>query len=175
LTLIVEDGSGMSTAESYVSAADASTYFAAHGGATTAWTAATSGEQEAALRYARVWMDARYMWPGSIMKLSQALEWPRYGAFDSDGRIYLGVPQVIKDAQCELAKEHLNLALNTPVTQANFISSVSTSRSEGGDTDSLSVSYNAGAPVERDFTYVDRLLSKLTGYSTGNFGYAVRA
>ena len=49
MSLIVEDGTGKSTSESYISVADASTYFAAR--AVTSWAAlATDALREAALR-----------------------------------------------------------------------------------------------------------------------------
>ena len=57
MSLIVEDGTGLDTAESYVSVVDAGTYCTAHG--LTAWTG-TDGVKESALRNATQYIDTMY-------------------------------------------------------------------------------------------------------------------
>jgi hypothetical protein len=106
MALIVEDGTGKSTSESYISVSDASTYFTAR--AVTAWAAlATDAIREAALRKATEYMIAQYRdrWQGYRMyPLVQALCWPRYDvviegvSLDDDV-----IPEIIKRACCELA------------------------------------------------------------------------
>lgn len=78
MTLIVEDGTGLSTAESYISVADADTYFAARANAT--WAALLTAAKEAALRAATDYMEGRYgqLWKGARTSETQALSWPRY-------------------------------------------------------------------------------------------------
>lgn len=80
MSLIVEDGSGLSTSESYVSVADADTRLAALG--MTNWDTLTDTEKEQALRRATVFMEQRYRnrWKGTKLLRDQALSWPRYGA-----------------------------------------------------------------------------------------------
>lgn len=78
MALVVEDGTGKADAESYISVADADTYFAARGNAT--WAAiATSALKEAALRAATDYMEGRYgsLWKGERVDAVQALSWPR--------------------------------------------------------------------------------------------------
>lgn len=98
--MIVEDGTGLSTAQSYVSVADADAYHTAHGNAT--WTG-VDALKEAALVRATQALDARYSWQGYRLVETQALDWPRYDAYDVDGYYLSGVPQGIKDALCEMA------------------------------------------------------------------------
>jgi hypothetical protein len=79
MALVVEDGSGLSTAESYISVADATTYHAAR--ANTAWAdVADDATREALLRKATDFMVATYRerWAGYRVSTTQALDWPRY-------------------------------------------------------------------------------------------------
>lgn len=96
MTLIVEDGTGDPTAEAYISAADATTYFAARGNAV--WAALDADAQEQALRRAADYMGAQYglRWVGDRVTDSQALDWPRYPY----GEL---VPVAVARANAELA------------------------------------------------------------------------
>ena len=77
MTLIVETGSGSSTAESYISVADADTYHINHGNAT--WATLTTTVKEQLLRKATDYMVAVYRlkWDGYRYINTQALDWPR--------------------------------------------------------------------------------------------------
>ena len=77
MTLIVETGSGSSTAESYISVADADTYHSNHGNAT--WATLTTTVKEQLLRKATDYMVAVYRlkWDGYRYVNTQALDWPR--------------------------------------------------------------------------------------------------
>lgn len=75
MALTVEDGSGVTGAESYISLADADTYLAARG--FTAWASLSEGDKEAALRNATEYMEGRYVWKGERVADGQALSWPR--------------------------------------------------------------------------------------------------
>lgn len=105
MTLIVEDGTGLSTAESYLSVADCSTYNTAHN-AVVAWTSANEANQERALRNATQYLDAEWngRWQGSRATTTQVLAWPRSSVevdglcLDSDT-----LPRALKDACAELA------------------------------------------------------------------------
>lgn len=97
---------GASTANSYLSVADATTYFNKRLGSSE-WTTAgtTSPEtQTTALAMAALWMEQE-TWAGRIADSDQALAWPRIGTVDKDGYSIdaTTIPQVIKDAQCECA------------------------------------------------------------------------
>jgi hypothetical protein len=77
MALIVEDGTGLADAESYISVADADAYFLARGNAT--WAALTNGNKEAYLRQGTDYMVQMYrsLWAGERMTSTQALDWPR--------------------------------------------------------------------------------------------------
>lgn len=92
--------------DSYISIADADTYWSNHGSPSD-WTGASDADKEAALRFATEYIDAwgEGKWigvhPGSI---SQVRSWPRNKAVDSQGRTLSGsIPQRIKDATARLA------------------------------------------------------------------------
>ena len=155
MTLIVEDGTGMANAESYVGLVDGETYWAAHG-SPAAWTALTDPQKESALRYATRWIEnAPYIWHGVIKTYTQSLRWPRLDVYDADGRDVAELPSILKDAVCELALEHVANPINTPDETA--ISTVSAG--------SVSVTYAQGAEKTHTHAYVDGLLRPLYSYS----------
>lgn len=112
MALVVEDGSGLSAAESYVSVADADARQTALGN--TAWTG-TDAAKEQALRRATAFMEQRYRsrWKGTRLLRAQALSWPRYGAivdgYDLDSNY---VPDDIANACADLAVKALTETLN---------------------------------------------------------------
>lgn len=88
MALIVEDGTGKADAESYVSVADAETYFTARG---LDWIGSpATADKEQALRIATEWLDSTYaqQYRGRAKTEDQALDWPRRDAYDDDGRLF---------------------------------------------------------------------------------------
>ncbi len=77
MTLIVEDGTSKSTAESYISVADTDTYYSDRGN--TTWGVLTTTQKEQALRRATDYMSSQYRirWSGRRTTPTQALDWPR--------------------------------------------------------------------------------------------------
>jgi hypothetical protein len=77
MTLIVEDGTGLANAESYISVTAADTYFTNRGD--TVWAALDTPAKEAALRKATDYMLQSYRprWAGMRVTATQALDWPR--------------------------------------------------------------------------------------------------
>ena len=112
MALVVETGDALSTAESYISVADADARATALG--STAWTG-TDAAKEAALRRATAFMEQRYAsrWRGTRVLREQALSWPRYGAsahgFDLPSTT---VPGAIANACADLAARALTETLN---------------------------------------------------------------
>jgi hypothetical protein len=153
MALSVEDGTIIAGAESYVSAADATTYHAARGNA--AWTG-TDAIKEAALLKAAAYLDGHYCnrFKGSkYQPLEQAMQWPRVGVF-IDGHLLdaYTIPQRLKDAQCELALIALSADLAPSVSAGIKREKV----------DVLETEYFAGAPVGTTvYTAVNNLLSDL--------------
>ena len=151
MTLIVEDGSIVTGAESYISVADASTYHTARGN--TAWAAlATDALREAALRRATDYMRQAYRsrWQGYKVNEDQALDWPRYDvevegyAVDSDI-----VPTEVKNACAELALRASAADLNPDLTQG-------VAREKVGQ---IEVEYDKASPQFTRYRAIDALLS----------------
>jgi len=104
LTLI--DTAGSASANTYVSIADAGTYFEERLHSST-WTSASIESRKAALIWATRILDASVDWVGSIKSTDQALRWPRSGVYTADN-INIDddiVPSFVKYATCELAKQ----------------------------------------------------------------------
>lgn len=105
-SFVVEDGSGLSTANSYLSVANADTY---HTNVTRSsdWSGATAAVKQNALIVATQYLDIHYQgrWRGCKSSGTQALSWPRHSVEDDDG-YWLdssSLPQKLKDACAELA------------------------------------------------------------------------
>lgn len=151
MSLIVEDGTGKSTAESYISVADASTYFTAR--AVTAWAAlATDALREAALRKATEYMTAAYRnrWQGQrTIPTVQALCWPRVGVTVEN--VYVdstSVPEEIKRACAELALKAATAELNPDLTQGVISEQVG----------QIAVTYDKNSPQRTRYAAIDALL-----------------
>lgn len=78
MSLIVENGTGLSNAESYISVANADTRMTNLGNSN--WLTMSTLEKEQALRRATVYMEQAYRskWQGTRTTITQALSWPRY-------------------------------------------------------------------------------------------------
>jgi hypothetical protein len=113
--LFVEDGSGMPTANTYVSLSDANAYFATRLYAEN-WLAATVDAQVKALVTAAFTLDKGFIWRGNKYIRTSNLMWPRTWVVDSDNTQaffpqitrpnYLPaneIPVRVKRAQMELA------------------------------------------------------------------------
>lgn len=154
MPLIVEDGTGLANAESYVSEAVATTYFADR--AIETWLDVEN--KEAALRRAAQYIDAVYgmRWIGSPLTTTQALDWPRvYYVYDYDVPVaqpFATVPLELKHAQCECALR-FGLGTNMMPDRAR-----ATKSEQVG---SIAVTYMDGASEGTTFPFIDALLSKL--------------
>ncbi len=82
-TLVLEDGTGMASANSYASIADGDTY---HGASLYApeWTNATAANKAIALGMATRVIDSNCSFRGYRKSMTQALEWPRIRAKNDD-------------------------------------------------------------------------------------------
>jgi hypothetical protein len=117
MTLVVEDGSGISTAESYISVAAAGTRHTNLGN--TAWTG-TDAAKESALRRATAHMEQAYRtrWKGTRLTRAQALSWPRYGAIADGWDVpSTEVPTDVANACADLALKALADELAPDVTR----------------------------------------------------------
>ena len=104
MAIIIEDGTGKSDAEAYISVADTTAYHDARGN--SVWASADLADQESALRKAAEYIDYTFgpRWKGDRTNATQALDWPRFGVYvdgvliDSDE-----LPKQLVQACAELA------------------------------------------------------------------------
>lgn len=106
MALIVEDGTGLATAESYISVANADTYFSVRGD--TVWTALTTAQKESNLRKATEYMGQifRSRWSSIRYTAVQALDWPRASFTIDNGKTVIDsdeIPVEVTRACCEYA------------------------------------------------------------------------
>src|SRR5512142_2314370 len=118
LTLVKEDGTGKTDANSYADVADGDAYFEGHLYA-TAWTGATADAKAAALVMATRLVDAQFQFRGFRSHSEQALQWPRTECPEPDRGgggwgvrspecVDAGVvPAAVWEPTCELARELL--------------------------------------------------------------------
>lgn len=133
--LIVEDGTNVANANSYISLAGALAYFASIGD--ESFASKTPLQQSAALVRATYgldsWLNGR--WRGrkanvgyaqSGVTTPQSLDWPRCGVVDSDGQLVPNnvVPVKVQQAQCLVAKIELTTSfIQYSVTRDNSVDS----------------------------------------------------
>lgn len=104
MSIVVENGTGLSSANAYVSVADADARHAAAG--LTNWATLTTTEKEQAIVRATAYMEQAYRlrWKGTRVYRVQALSWPRYGAVvDGYDLESTTVPTDIANACADLA------------------------------------------------------------------------
>ena len=99
MPLIVEDGTGLTAADSYVSLEDSNIFHEER--SADMWAAASTAAREAALRNAADWLDANYRFIGQRLSTGQALQWPRLTTGGT------AIPHRVKKAQMMAALEAL--------------------------------------------------------------------
>jgi len=146
---------------SYLSVADADTYWSDRSNA--AW-AGTDAQKQAALIEATQYIDGAYDFIGT-QKIENPLCWPRYDVEIKSGN-FLGIwydadtiPQLIKDACCELALEALTDRLDPVKDRGGMI--------KREKVDVIEVEYMDFAPSGRTFGFVGKLLKPFLTSGSG--------
>lgn len=107
MAIIVEDGSAVAGAESYVDLTTADAYWLKrpHQSHSLSWSSASTEFKEGALREASAFVDSQFgaFYKGSRIGYVQGLLWPRTGALDEAGNELQNLPDALQDAVCELA------------------------------------------------------------------------
>ena len=113
MSLIVEDGTVVPGAESYIAVADADQYHSDR--ANTAWATLDEPSKEASLRKATDYMVSEYResWKGNRINLNQVLDWPRVAVFLDDFGNYGAVPANIVPVPVMRACAELALRAST--------------------------------------------------------------
>ena len=97
--MIVENGTGLPNADSYVSVEFADNYFSARG--VSGWEALTNEQKEQALIRATDFIDSIYQWYGKRATSEQSLRFPRVNLRDYEGQEITGIPTSLKQAVCD--------------------------------------------------------------------------
>lgn len=169
MALVVESGTGSTTAESYISVADASTYHSNRGN--TAWAAlATDAIREQCLRKATDFMEQAYRkrWSGYRNTATQVLSWPRSyvylepfvsGAVGAYPYLVADniVPTEVKNACAILALKASTDTLAPDLTQAVLREKV----------DVLEVEYDKYSPQQIRYQEVENMLAPYFGQQSG--------
>lgn len=180
MALITENGTGMATAESYISVSDADTYFAGRG--ITLWATLLEAEKEQALRRATDYLLQVYRlrWKGSRVNGTQALDWPRSfverddyefaglnGTTQIGGRFYFPsdeVPVEVARACAEMAFKAASGELAPDLARATVREKV----------DVIEVEYDRYASQYVKYRAIDNLLSPFLTSIGGAFRSVVR-
>lgn len=150
MAIVVEDGTGLSNAETYASLVEFRAYCDARGYDDTA-ASDTTVEQK--LRLAAEFIDGAYRFKGLRSKSTQALEFPRTGLVDWSGISITGVPTRLKNATIELAFKALSEASLFVDDEKRGVKSETVGP--------LSVTYtDSGAAAGKDFTVAKSLLAQ---------------
>lgn len=164
MAFVVEDGTGKTDATSFVSVADADTYFEDRGN--TTWAIEPSSKKQQALITATQYVEACYQWAAGVRtSRTQSLSWPRLDAVDNEGYYFESdeIPQRVKDAVCELAVRALSETLLEDTTQKVLSEAIAFG---------VSVTYDPNSPQSKQFALVDRILAPLV--MSGVMGQTVR-
>lgn len=148
MALVVEDGTGRSDAEAYVSVADFRT---ACGNRGLDLTGKSDTLIEQKLREAAAYLDTAWRFKGERSVATQALEFPRTSLIDWSGYTVTGVPKRVKDATVELAFKALDGSLFTDLDRGGRVKSESVGP--------ISVTYADDAPAGKTFRAAERALA----------------
>ena len=97
--MIVEDGTGLPNADSYVSVEFADSYFSARG--VSGWESLSTEQKEQSLICATDFIESIYQWYGKKATSEQALRFPRVNLVDYEGQSIEGIPTCLKQAVCD--------------------------------------------------------------------------
>jgi len=153
MSIIIEDGTGKSDAESFISVETASAYFTARG--VTTWDALDTGEEtvnrEAALRKATDYLTAVYRdrWEGVRYTETQALDWPRAGVVRDSWQVDTDeIPIEVQRAEAELALKSASDDLLADQTQGVVKEKVGV----------IEVEYSEHSPARVRYSFIDAML-----------------
>lgn len=99
--MIVENGTGLPNADSYVSVEYADDYFSARG--VSGWDSLSNEKKEQSLICATDYIDNIFQWYGKKATTEQSLRFPRVNIKDYEGQDIVGVPNCLKQAVCDAA------------------------------------------------------------------------
>ena len=169
MTIVVEDGTQVNGANSYISVADADSYHTGMGN--SAWLSLTEAQKESALLQATQYMVAIYRlrWQGLRVSPTQWLDWPRIGvilkdtaSFFVDQRLSYTVPAnvvplVVTQACAILALKASTQDLAPDLDPRTLVEKVGP----------IQVNYDRFSPQYRRFRIVDLMLNAYLDATNG--------
>jgi hypothetical protein len=170
MALIVEDGSGISSAESYATVAFADDYHSKYGN--SLWSTLSLNQKELDLRKGTRFIDLVWgsRFSGIVMSNEQGLAWPRIQAFDYNG--YQFDSNIVPiDLQRATAEAALIAQTQDLMPNLDFTGIIKSERDKVGPLESEIV-YIGGKSQYAKFTTVEYYLNRLLGVSTNN-GYSL--
>lgn len=168
MALIVEDGTGVAGANGYISVAELDGYWDDR----NVTLSQTTAEKDAAIIIATQYVDLNNKWKGAIAMSDQALDWPRFGVRDDEGRVIasMTIPTQLKNAVAEYAKRQLTAPIQPDVTDEGALKKVK----EKVDVIEVETEYqdNTGGYFGlRSYPLADNyLIGLIRGGVGGNFG-----
>lgn len=158
MSIVAEDGTGLSNANSYASYADWTAYWADRGAAPSS----VQADVEQALVRATDYLGLRYTWIGQRALQTQALDWPRVCAYAVPAGGYSapieGVPPEVVRATVELAQRALAGELAPDPVVDTTGQPVVGSRKKIGPIEVETTFGGGGATFTKRFPAVDELL-----------------
>lgn len=153
-TITVEDGTGSTSSNSYVSVAYVDSYCSDHG--LTAWADGLLYDRQTAILRSMAYVESK-TYSGQKYANTNALQWPRKNALDRDGVLYDGdsIPSDLKKAVARGAYEEL---VSPGCLQANLSRSEFVKREK---VDVIDITYESGK-YSTQYTVVDGYLCGLT-------------
>lgn len=155
MALIVEDGSIVANANSYVSLVDVENYAALRGLST--WTG-TDAVKEAAIINAMDYIESQN-YKGFPAQSSQALRWPRAGVIVEGNELaYNSIPYRVRGALCSLAVEQISGDIMPSLDRGGAV--------KREKVDVLEVEYFSGAPTSTVYQRAESMLRQYLNSST---------
>lgn len=173
MALIVEDGTGLADAESYISVADCDSILVSWGRSTTEWEALTEAQKEGQLRNSTMYIDSTYAhkFSGEVLNSVQALAWPRQDAYKKNGQSIPSdeVPGEVKNACAFVAVESVTNGVYFDEDNGARIASESVGLGSGALTESKT--YQGGKDSSYTSKSADLVLNPLLSGSKGRTVY----
>ena len=160
--IIIEDGTVIADANSYVEEPEAGAYFSGHPDEAV-WTGSSTDRHVWALIRAARYLESKFSgrWRGAAVEYDQSLSWPRrvfYGEYLWGAGVEPWViPQALKDAQCELALRDIKLGESGGILPDLTKTAFASTESLGP----ISVTYESGAPKLPRFPEIETILAPL--------------
>lgn len=159
MALVVEDGTGLSTANGYITLAFLAAFCEVEG---LSLFPHNDTKREFAIQRATRYLDTRFTFNGYRKLTTQALEWPRSHAYFRDGRTADLVPVEVQEACAFYAQRSLSARLAPDPTYDDSGARIVRKREKVGPIEVDTEFGNAGIqPIFRKYPEADRRIKEL--------------